>query len=48
LLQENGKILVSSTVESFSVVCEDEVVVMFVTVDSEIIARNISEMHKII
>jgi len=46
--KKNITIVVCSTAESFSVLCEDEVVVMFVTVDSEIIARNISERHKII
>jgi hypothetical protein len=33
--------------ESFSVVSEDEVVVVFVTVDGESTERNISERHKI-
>ena len=39
---------ICSTAEKLRVVSEGEVLVMFVTVDGEYTARNISEWHKIL
>jgi len=39
---------VSRTAECVSVVSDNEVLVMFVTVDGEVTARNISVRHKML
>jgi hypothetical protein len=38
---------VGRTLEGLSVVCDNEVLVMFVTLDGEDPGKNISERHKI-